>query len=65
VDELRELAVPALLIWGDHDPVGGTDAARLMADAIPVARLEILLAGHAPWLGHPARTASLVSEFLR
>jgi pimeloyl-ACP methyl ester carboxylesterase len=65
VDELRELAVPALLIWGDHDPVGGTDAARLMADAIPAARLEMLPAGHAPWLGYPERTASLVSGFLR
>jgi 2-hydroxy-6-oxonona-2,4-dienedioate hydrolase/4,5:9,10-diseco-3-hydroxy-5,9,17-trioxoandrosta-1(10),2-diene-4-oate hydrolase len=65
VEELRELALPTLLIWGDHDPVGGADAVRLTADTIPVARLEMLPAGHAPWLGHPGRTASLVSEFLR
>jgi pimeloyl-ACP methyl ester carboxylesterase len=65
VEELRELAVPTLLIWGDHDPVGGADVARLTADTIPAARLEVLPAGHAPWLGHPERTASLVSEFLR
>jgi pimeloyl-ACP methyl ester carboxylesterase len=65
VEELRELAVPTLLIWGDHDPVGGADVARLTADTIPAARLEMLRAGHARWLGHPERTASLVSEFLR
>jgi len=65
VEELRRLAVPALLIWGDHDPVGGTDAARLTADTIPTARLEMMPAGHAPWLGDPARTASFVSEFVR
>lgn len=65
VEELRELDVPALLIWGDHDPVGGSDAVRLTADEIPGARLEMLSAGHAPWLGHPGRTASLVSEFIR
>jgi len=64
-EELRELAVPTLLIWGDHDPVGGADVAQLTADTIPAARLEMLAAGHAPWLGHPARTASLVSKFLR
>jgi pimeloyl-ACP methyl ester carboxylesterase len=64
-DELRELAVPTLLIWGDHDPLGGADVARMTAATIPGARAEPLSAGHAPWLGHPAQAASLVSDFLR
>lgn len=64
-DELHELAVPTLLIWGDHDPLGEADVARRMAATIPGARAELLSAGHAPWLGHPAQAASLVSDFLR
>lgn len=64
-DELRRLTVPTLLIWGDHDPVGGAQVARATAGAIPDARLELLPAGHGPWLGHPDRTATLVTNFVR
>jgi pimeloyl-ACP methyl ester carboxylesterase len=64
-DELRKLAVPTLLIWGDHDPLGGADVAQRMASTIPGTRVELLSAGHTPWLGHPAAAASLVSDFLR
>jgi pimeloyl-ACP methyl ester carboxylesterase len=63
-DELRALTVPTLLIWGEHDPLGGPDVARMTAATIPGAQLELLSAGHAPWLGRPDRTASLVSDFL-
>jgi pimeloyl-ACP methyl ester carboxylesterase len=63
-DELRALSVPTLLIWGEHDPLGGADVARTAAATIPGARLELLPAGHAPWLGHPDRIASLVSDFV-
>ncbi|MGH3508322.1 MAG: alpha/beta fold hydrolase [Nocardioidaceae bacterium] len=41
-DELRDLRVPTLLIWGDSDPVGCVEAARTAADLIPDARLEVL-----------------------
>lgn len=64
-DELRALSVPTLLIWGEHDPLGGADVARTTAATIPGARLELLPAGHAPWLGQADRTASLVTDFLR
>jgi pimeloyl-ACP methyl ester carboxylesterase len=63
--ELRALAVPTLLIWGDHDPLGGAEVAGATAATIPRARVELLQAGHAPWLGHPDRIASLASAFLR
>lgn len=62
---LRQLTVPTLLIWGEHDPVGGVEVARATADTIPGAQLELLPAGHAPWLGHPDRTAALIANFLR
>jgi pimeloyl-ACP methyl ester carboxylesterase len=63
--ELREVSVPTLLIWGDRDPLGGEPIARAVADAIPDAQLQMLPAGHIPWLGHPDRTATLISNFVR
>jgi pimeloyl-ACP methyl ester carboxylesterase len=62
--ELAALSVPTLLVWGDRDPVCSVDAARAVADVIPEARLEVLPAGHVPWLGHPHRVAELVAEFV-
>jgi pimeloyl-ACP methyl ester carboxylesterase len=64
-DELRRLAVPTLLIWGDRDPVASVEAARATAALVPRARLELLPAGHVPYLGHPERTAELLSSFAR
>jgi pimeloyl-ACP methyl ester carboxylesterase len=64
-DELEELTVPTLLIWGEHDPFGGADVARMTAATIPHALLEVVSAGHAPWLGHPDRVATMVSDFVR
>ena len=64
-DELRQLTAPTLLIWGDRDPFGDTAVAQATADTIPDARLELLPAGHGPWLGHPDRIAELVTDFVR
>jgi pimeloyl-ACP methyl ester carboxylesterase len=63
-EELRGLTVPTLLIWGDHDPLGGGDVARMTAATIPHAQLEVLSAGHAPWLGHPDLVATILSNFV-
>ena len=64
-EDLRRLTVPTLVIWGDHDPVGAVEAAHASAAAIPEARLEVLSAGHVPYLGHPERVSELVSRFVR
>ena len=64
-DELRQLTVPTLLVWGDHDPIGAVKVAEATANQFPNAQLEVLHAGHAPWLGNPDRTAKLVSTFVR
>jgi pimeloyl-ACP methyl ester carboxylesterase len=53
------------LVWGDHDPVGTVDVAEAIAGLIPNAQLEVLTAGHVPWLGNLDRTARLVSAFVR
>jgi len=62
-EDLRRLAVPTLMIWGDHDPVVPLAQARAVAAEIPHTRLEVLPAGHVPWLGHPDRVAALLGEF--
>jgi pimeloyl-ACP methyl ester carboxylesterase len=54
-----------LVIWGDHDPVGTAEAAQQTASLIPNAQLEVVPAGHVPWLGHPERVAVLLSRFVR
>jgi pimeloyl-ACP methyl ester carboxylesterase len=64
-DELRRLTVPTLLIWGDHDPVGGVDVAEETAKLVPNAQLEVLPAGHVPYLGNPERVAESLSTFVR
>jgi 2-hydroxy-6-oxonona-2,4-dienedioate hydrolase len=65
IAELRRLTVPTLLIWGEHDPLGGAEVAHAAVAAITDARLELLPAGHAPWLGHPDRVGRAVTDFVR
>ena len=64
-DELRRLTAPTLVIWGDHDPVGAVKVAQEIAMLVPEAQLEVLPAGHVPYLGHPNRVSTLVSGFVR
>jgi pimeloyl-ACP methyl ester carboxylesterase len=64
-DELRRLAMPTLVVWGERDPVGSVPVARAVTELIPDARLEVLPTGHGPWLGQPTRTAAAVTEFVR
>jgi pimeloyl-ACP methyl ester carboxylesterase len=64
-DELRQLAMPTMLIWGEYEPLGGVAVAQSVTDLIPDARLEVLPTGHGPWLGQPTRTAATVLEFVQ
>jgi pimeloyl-ACP methyl ester carboxylesterase len=64
-DELRRLAMPTLVVWGERDPVGSVPVARAVTGLIPGARLVVLPTGHGPWLGQPTRTAAAVLDFLR
>ena len=64
-DELRQLAMPTLLIWGEYEPLGGVPVAQAVTRLIPHARLEVLPTGHGPWLGQPTRTATAVLDFVR
>jgi pimeloyl-ACP methyl ester carboxylesterase len=64
-DELRQVAMPTLVVWGERDPLGGVSVAQAVTELIPHARLAVLLTGHGPWLGQPAQTAATVLDFVR
>jgi pimeloyl-ACP methyl ester carboxylesterase len=64
-DELRRLAMPTLVVWGEQDPLGSVSVAQAVTELIPHARLKVLPTGHAPWLGQPAQTAATVADFVR
>ncbi len=64
-EELGRLTMPTSVIWGERDPVGSVAVAKAVTGLIPDARLEVLPAGHGPWLGEPARTAAAVVGSVR
>ena len=64
-DELRQLSMPTLVIWGEYEPLGGVAVARAVTGLIPHARLAVLPTGHGPWLGQPTRTGATILEFMR
>lgn len=61
--ELGRLETPTLLIWGDREPLGSAETARQIARQMANATLELVPAGHAPWIGRPDLTATLINEF--
>ena len=62
-DELGRITAPTLVVWGNREPLGSVDVAQHIARLIPNATLEVVPAGHAPWLGQPDLTAKLINEF--
>lgn len=64
-DDLAEISAPTLVVWGSHDPVGAPEIATQTANSIPDARLEMLDAGHLPWLGRPHQVGELTDPFWR
>jgi pimeloyl-ACP methyl ester carboxylesterase len=64
-DELRRLAMPTLVVWGEREPSGSVTVARAAADLIPRGRLEVFASGHGPWFGHPAELAAAVADFVK
>lgn len=62
-DELQELQQPALVIWGDHDTLGGPDEVRDGVMMIPDVQFEPVDSGHIPYLAHPERCAELIRAF--
>lgn len=63
---LREVHTPALLVWGDNDVIVPVGAARVFADTLPNARLELVEgAGHLVEMEQPERVADLIAGHIR
>ena len=62
--ELRLIAAPVLMIWGDEDPYGGPEIGQEAAELIPDAHLEVVPGRHAPFLDHPQRCGDLIGGLL-
>jgi pimeloyl-ACP methyl ester carboxylesterase len=61
---LSEIVCPTLVLVGEHDTVTGVEESRLLADAIPGARLHIIAdAGHVAVQEQPDVVTNLVTEF--
>ncbi len=63
-ENLDQLGIPALVLWGERDPWLGAELAQSFAARFPAAAVRRFPdAGHWPWLEQPAMIEQ-VSEFL-
>jgi pimeloyl-ACP methyl ester carboxylesterase len=63
--ELRQIAMPVLMIWGDEDPYGGPEIGQRACALMPDARLEVIPGRHAPFLDDPERCGALIDDLVR
>jgi pimeloyl-ACP methyl ester carboxylesterase len=61
--ELSSVRQPVQLVWGNDDPMGSTEIAHRVAEALPDAELHIVEGGHAPWLTQADQIGSLATPF--
>ena len=60
-DRLGKLEIPTLVLWGDSDGIVDLDYGRAYADAIPMARFQVLPAtGHSPQLETPDQVVAAI-----
>jgi pimeloyl-ACP methyl ester carboxylesterase len=63
---LREVDVPALVLWGGHDPYLSPQLAERQREVFPAARCVVLPdSGHWPYADDPGRVAHELRAFLR
>jgi pimeloyl-ACP methyl ester carboxylesterase len=62
---LREIAVPALVVWGEHDSTLTPASFARLVEALPRVQGEILRAGHVPHQSNAAVFNQIVMKFLR
>ena len=65
IDPLRDLEVPAMVLWGRRDPVAVEGIGERLGQTIPNAkRVWFDDCGHFPMLEDPARFAETMAEFI-
>jgi pimeloyl-ACP methyl ester carboxylesterase len=63
---LKEIKIPALILWGEKDKITPLSDAYLMKKEIKFSQLEILPdIGHTPHLENPELLAQKIKEFLK
>jgi len=64
-EPLRKLDVPALVLWGAHDPAAPVEQAERQRESFPSAEVVILEeSGHWPYLDDPERAREAILPFL-
>ncbi len=64
-DAMARVHAPALLVWGDSDPLVPLRYAERMRDTIPRAELHVIeRAGHIPMWDRPEKFNALLRDFL-
>ena len=64
-DVLHRVTAPTLLLWGRDDPFGDAVIATEFAARVPGAELELVDAGHAPWIDDAEAVAARLDAFFR
>lgn len=57
-DDLRQLTMPLLYVWGDRDPFGSRERGRRAAQIAPDAGFVGIAGGHVPWLSDTEAVAA-------
>jgi pimeloyl-ACP methyl ester carboxylesterase len=63
--ELTKIAIPTLIIWGEHDVVLPVSLGHTLSATIPQATFMTLPCGHRPMLAFPTELSMLILQFLR
>lgn len=63
-DDLRNLSVSVLLIWGSDDPFGAVERGRKGTKWLHDVEFHEVGTGHLPWLDAPERCGELILEFV-
>jgi pimeloyl-ACP methyl ester carboxylesterase len=64
-DELKDIKVPTLLIWGNNDTITPPFVGKEFERLIPNAQLHFIdKCGHAPMMEQPVHFNSILSQFL-
>ncbi len=65
IDDLKNINVPSLLIWGTEDQITPPDVALSFKNLLPDAELRFIeKCGHAPMMEHPETFNKLMLDFL-
>jgi pimeloyl-ACP methyl ester carboxylesterase len=65
IDRYRDLDMPALVLWGRHDPAISLSCGRKLSEELPRGTLSVIEdSGHNPQEERPERTAEAINRFL-